>query len=82
MGLSFHSTGCVKRAKECWNESHTTNGSPRPAKTKEKPAGWDGAPSPVIVPMMLPLALRAQPRFNGPCPGRSRTRCSTTSRCR
>jgi hypothetical protein len=35
----FHSTGCVKRAKECWNESHTTNGSPRPAKTKAKPAG-------------------------------------------
>jgi len=24
MGLSFHSTGCVKGAKECWNESHTT----------------------------------------------------------
>jgi hypothetical protein len=38
MGFSFHSTGCVKSAKECWNESHTINGSPRAAKTKEKPA--------------------------------------------
>jgi hypothetical protein len=39
MGFSFRSTGCVKRAQECWNESHTINGSPRPAKTKEKSAG-------------------------------------------
>jgi hypothetical protein len=39
MGLSFHSTGCVKGAKECWNESHTLNGSARAAKIKEKPAG-------------------------------------------
>jgi hypothetical protein len=38
MGFSFHSTGCFKRAKECWNESRTINGSPRPTKTKEKPA--------------------------------------------
>ena len=36
MGFSFHSTGCVKRAKECWNESHTIHGS-TPAKTKENP---------------------------------------------
>ncbi len=39
MGLSFHSTGCVKGAKECWNESHTLSGSARAAKIKEKPAG-------------------------------------------
>jgi hypothetical protein len=39
MGFSFHSADCVKRAKECWNESHTINGSARAAKTKEKPAG-------------------------------------------
>jgi hypothetical protein len=39
MGFSFHSTGCVKRAKGCWNESHTINGSSPAAKTKEKPAG-------------------------------------------
>jgi hypothetical protein len=37
VGFSFHSTGCVKRAKECWNESHTIHGS-TPAKTKENPA--------------------------------------------
>jgi hypothetical protein len=36
MGFSLHSTGCVKRAKECWNERRTINGSPRAAKTKEK----------------------------------------------
>ena len=28
LGFSFHSTGCVKRAKECWNESQTTNEKP------------------------------------------------------
>ncbi len=39
MGFSFHSTCCVKRAEECWNENHTINGSARAAKTKEKPAG-------------------------------------------
>jgi hypothetical protein len=38
MGFSFHSPGCVKRAKECRNESHAINGSPRAAKTKEKSA--------------------------------------------
>jgi len=38
MGFSFHATGCVKRAKESWNESHTINGSVPTAKTKEKPA--------------------------------------------
>jgi hypothetical protein len=38
MGFSFHSTGSVERAQECWNESHTINGSPRAAKTKEEPA--------------------------------------------
>ena len=40
MGFSVHSTGCVTRAKECWNESHTINGSPRrESKTKENPPG-------------------------------------------
>ena len=38
MGFPFHSTGCVKRAKECWNESHIINGSAPAAKTKKKPA--------------------------------------------
>jgi hypothetical protein len=38
MGFSFHSSGCVKRAKECRNDSHAINASPRAAKTKEKPA--------------------------------------------
>ena len=28
MGFPFHSTGCVKRAKECRNESQTTNEKP------------------------------------------------------
>jgi hypothetical protein len=35
MGFSFLSTGCVKRTKECRNENHAINGSPRAAKTKE-----------------------------------------------
>ena len=39
MGFPFHSTGRVKHAKECWNESHAINGSTPAAKTKEKPAG-------------------------------------------
>jgi hypothetical protein len=39
MGFSFLSTGCVKRTKECWNESHTINASALAAKTKKKPAG-------------------------------------------
>ena len=37
MGFPFHSSGCVKHAKECWNESRTINGSAPAAKTKEKP---------------------------------------------
>jgi hypothetical protein len=39
MGFPLNSTGCVKRPKECWNQSHTINGSTPAAKTKEKPAG-------------------------------------------
>jgi hypothetical protein len=46
MGFSFHSTGCVERPKECWNESHNINGAVHAAKgmytvhtLKEKPAG-------------------------------------------
>jgi hypothetical protein len=41
MGFSFHPTGYVKRAEDCWNESRAINASasPRAAKTKEKPAG-------------------------------------------
>jgi hypothetical protein len=39
LGFSFHSTGCVKRAKECWNESHSIDGSAPAAKTKEKRGG-------------------------------------------
>jgi hypothetical protein len=39
MGFSLHHSGCVKRPKECWNESRTINGSPGAAETKEKPAG-------------------------------------------
>jgi hypothetical protein len=39
MGFSFYSTGGGKRPKECWNESHTINGSAPAAITKEKPAG-------------------------------------------
>jgi hypothetical protein len=39
MGFSFYSTGGDKRPKECWNESHTINGSAPAAITKEKPAG-------------------------------------------
>jgi hypothetical protein len=38
MGFSFHTPGCVKRSKECRNESHAINGSPGAAKTKENPA--------------------------------------------
>jgi hypothetical protein len=38
MGFSFHSHGCVIRSKECRNENHAINGSPRAAKTKENPA--------------------------------------------
>jgi hypothetical protein len=60
MGFSFHSTGRVKRAKECWNESHTINGSPRPAKTKEELAGVNRRALTVIVPMMPTLALQAE----------------------
>jgi hypothetical protein len=39
MGFSFYSTGGGKRPKECWNESHTINGSAPAAIAKEKPAG-------------------------------------------
>jgi hypothetical protein len=39
MGFSFYSTGGGKRAKGCWNESHTIIGSAPAAKTKKKPAG-------------------------------------------
>jgi hypothetical protein len=44
MGFSFHSIGCVKRAKECWNETHTICAPPCGAKTKEKPAGVNRRP--------------------------------------
>jgi len=39
MGFLFHSTGCVKRAKESWNETHTISASAPAAKTKKKPTG-------------------------------------------
>jgi hypothetical protein len=39
MGFSVSFTGCVKRSKECWNETHTINASAPAAKTKKKPAG-------------------------------------------
>jgi hypothetical protein len=35
MGFPFRAAGYAKRAKECWNESHTINGSAPAAKTKE-----------------------------------------------
>ena len=43
MGFPFHPSGCVKRAKECWNESCTINGSAPAAKTKENLAKVKGA---------------------------------------
>jgi hypothetical protein len=49
MGFSFHATGCVKRAKECRDESHTINGSAPAAKTKENLAEMNRTPSPLIV---------------------------------
>ena len=39
MGFSFYSTGGGKRAKGCWNETHTISASAPAAKTKKKPAG-------------------------------------------
>jgi len=39
MGFSVSFTGCVKRSKECWNETHTISASAPAAKTKKKPAG-------------------------------------------
>jgi hypothetical protein len=39
MGFSVSFTGCVKRSKECWNETHIINASAPAAKTKRKPAG-------------------------------------------
>ncbi len=39
MGFSVSFTGCVKRSKECWNETHIVNASAPAAKTKRKPAG-------------------------------------------
>src|SRR5712692_10692412 len=44
MGCPLHSTGCVKRPKECWNESHAICAPPCGAKTKEKPAGVNRRP--------------------------------------
>ena len=38
MGFSSHSTGCVKPAKECRDESRTINGSAPAAKIKNPPA--------------------------------------------
>jgi hypothetical protein len=39
MGFPFRATGCVKRTKKCWHESHAINESQHAAKTKENPAG-------------------------------------------
>jgi hypothetical protein len=39
MGFSVSFTGCGKRSKECWNETHTISASAPAAKTKKKPAG-------------------------------------------
>jgi hypothetical protein len=47
----FTQRDCVKRPKECWNQSRTINGSTPAAKTKEKPAGLNRRP-PLIVRMM------------------------------
>jgi hypothetical protein len=43
MGFSFRSTGGVKRAKECWNESHAINGS-APAATRKTRRREPGVP--------------------------------------
>jgi hypothetical protein len=62
MGFSFHSPGCVKRAKECRNESHAINGSPRAAKTKAKTRRADLAHALAVmsydaIDVELPLSL-------------------------
>ncbi len=44
MGFSVSFTGCVKRPKECWNETHTINGSARGRNQRTRrrePAGSD-----------------------------------------
>jgi hypothetical protein len=35
MGFSISFTGCVKRSKECWNETHTISAS----KDQKEPPG-------------------------------------------
>jgi hypothetical protein len=37
MGFSVSFTGCVKRSKECWNETHAIHGSAPAAKPKKNP---------------------------------------------
>jgi hypothetical protein len=51
MGFPFHSSGCAKRAKECWNESRAINGSAPAAKTRKTRWLEPGA-SPLIVRMI------------------------------
>jgi hypothetical protein len=61
MGFSF-SPGCVKRAKECWNESRTINGSAPAAKTRKTRQLEPGA-SPLIVRMIGTGRIRPTRRF-------------------
>jgi len=58
MGFPFLSTGCFKRAKERWNESHTINGSAPAPKTKEKPGGVSWAFHQQNTPLGLWLSWR------------------------
>jgi hypothetical protein len=75
VGFSF-TLGCVKRAKECWNESRTINGSAPAAKTRKTRQLEPGA-SPLIVRMIGTGRIRPTRRFkikpllNGTIPGQA-----------
>jgi hypothetical protein len=80
MGFSFHSAGCVKRAKECWNESSAVDGSTPAAKTKEKLAEvkrpfTSHRPDDRLLAELGHPQIQNKPLLNGTIPGRADWTC-------
>ena len=75
MGFPFHSSGCAKRAKECWNESRTINGSAPAAKTRKtrrlEPAPHLSSSGSSVLAELGHSKIQNKPLLNGTIPGQA-----------
>ena len=67
--------GCVKRAKECWNESRTINGSAPAAKTRKtrrlEPAPHLSSSGSSVLAELGHSKIQNKPLLNGTIPGQA-----------